>query len=119
MSEPYYLSETTHFSHCVLCCFCLVHSSLPSLLLLGLGKTLQSIALAWTLLNSNPSPTAGRKGVVSKVLIVCPATLVNNWQKEFSKCKPHTLTFGLVVAKRKQLAAVVYSLLHCMLVLVL
>lgn len=61
---------------------------------MGLGKTLQAITLLWTLLNQSPS---GKKGVVNKVIIVCPATLVNNWNKEFTKwlgshrCKPIVL----------------------------
>lgn len=50
---------------------------------MGLGKTLQTIALVWTLLKQTPI----WKGlpVVSKTLIVCPVTLMRNWQKEFRK----------------------------------
>src|SRR5436190_1507707 len=50
---------------------------------MGLGKTLQTISLLWTLLKQNPiyeSPP-----VIKKALIVCPVTLINNWQKEFRK----------------------------------
>ena len=50
---------------------------------MGLGKTLQTIALLWTLLKQNPISTA--KPVIKKALIVCPVTLINNWQKEFRK----------------------------------
>ncbi|KAL8943215.1 MAG: hypothetical protein Q9216_001203 [Gyalolechia sp. 2 TL-2023] len=49
---------------------------------MGLGKTLQTIALLWTLLKQDPY---GTKSVIKKALIVCPATLINNWRKEFRK----------------------------------
>ncbi|CAK3796218.1 DNA repair and recombination RAD54B [Lecanosticta acicola] len=50
---------------------------------MGLGKTLQTIALLWTLLKQNPIYEDGP--VIKKALIVCPVTLINNWQKEFRK----------------------------------
>ena len=50
---------------------------------MGLGKTLQTIALLWTLLKQNP--VYEDPPVVKKALIVCPATLINNWRKEFRK----------------------------------
>lgn len=50
---------------------------------MGLGKTLQTIALIWTLLKQNP--VHGDRPVIKKALIVCPATLINNWRKEFKK----------------------------------
>jgi DNA repair and recombination protein RAD54B len=50
---------------------------------MGLGKTLQTIALLWTLLKQNPIHNA--EPVIKKALIVCPVTLINNWQKEFRK----------------------------------
>lgn len=50
---------------------------------MGLGKTLQTITLLWTLLKQNP--IHGNPPVVKKALIVCPATLINNWRKEFRK----------------------------------
>ncbi|KAB8437414.1 hypothetical protein FH972_025092 [Carpinus fangiana] len=50
---------------------------------MGLGKTLQVIALIWTLLKQNP--VYGDVPVVKKALIVCPATLIKNWRKEFRK----------------------------------
>lgn len=49
---------------------------------MGLGKTLQTIALLWTLLKQCPFGTGS---VIKKALIVCPATLINNWRKEFRK----------------------------------
>ncbi|KAG0126430.1 DNA repair and recombination protein RAD54B [Tuber indicum] len=50
---------------------------------MGLGKTLQTIALLWTLLKQNP--IFGGGPVVKRALIVCPVTLINNWNKEFRK----------------------------------
>ena len=50
---------------------------------MGLGKTLQTIALLWTLLKQNP--IYDEAPVIKKALIVCPATLINNWKKEFRK----------------------------------
>ncbi|KAJ6607761.1 SNF2 family N-terminal domain-containing protein [Mycena sp. CBHHK59/15] len=50
---------------------------------MGLGKTLQTISLIWTLLKQNPYTGVGP--VVSKALIVCPVSLVNNWKVEFQK----------------------------------
>lgn len=49
---------------------------------MGLGKTLMTITLIWTVMKQNPwlkSP------LVSKVLICCPVTLINNWSQEFRK----------------------------------
>jgi DNA repair and recombination protein RAD54B len=49
---------------------------------MGLGKTLMTISLIWTLLKQNPV----KKGpTVTNVLVVCPVTLINNWVNEFKK----------------------------------
>ena len=50
---------------------------------MGLGKTLQTITLLWTLLKQ--SPIFETQPVIKKALVVCPATLLNNWKKEFRK----------------------------------
>ncbi|KAG8963765.1 helicase [Tulasnella sp. 419] len=50
---------------------------------MGLGKTLQTVALIWTLLKQNPYGNVS--GVVGKVMIVCPVSLINNWKKEVHK----------------------------------
>lgn len=61
---------------------------------MGLGKTLMTITLLWTLLKQTPCPTTVSQsgmtlvGVASKVLIVCPVTLINNWKREFKKWLP-------------------------------
>uniref|UniRef100_A0A1I8NPK8 DNA repair and recombination protein RAD54-like n=2 Tax=Stomoxys calcitrans TaxID=35570 RepID=A0A1I8NPK8_STOCA len=48
---------------------------------MGLGKTLQCVTLTWTLLRQSPEC----KPAISKVIIVCPSSLVKNWEKEFHK----------------------------------
>jgi SNF2 family DNA or RNA helicase len=55
-----------------------------TLSLQGLGKTLQSITLVWTLLRQgfNGTPLAKR------VVIVTPTSLVGSWENEFSKWLP-------------------------------
>ncbi|KAJ7647498.1 SNF2 family N-terminal domain-containing protein [Roridomyces roridus] len=50
---------------------------------MGLGKTLQTVSLVWTLLKQNPYAGAGP--AISKVLIVCPVSLITNWKAEFHK----------------------------------
>ncbi|TPX58427.1 hypothetical protein PhCBS80983_g03112 [Powellomyces hirtus] len=50
---------------------------------MGLGKSVQTIALLWTLLKQSPyhqSPPP-----VKRALIICPASLVDNWKNEFKK----------------------------------
>ena len=49
----------------------------------GLGKTLQVLALTWTLLTQGPAG-AGRPAV-RRVVIVTPSTLVQNWAQEARK----------------------------------
>ncbi|CAF0955238.1 unnamed protein product [Adineta steineri] len=48
---------------------------------MGLGKTLQCITLLWTLLQQGPDC----KPTIQKAIIVCPASLVKNWDKEVVK----------------------------------
>ncbi|KAL5523808.1 hypothetical protein ACEPAG_7981 [Sanghuangporus baumii] len=50
---------------------------------MGMGKTLQTITLVWTLLKQNCY--AGGIPSVGKILIVCPVSLIVNWKKEFHK----------------------------------
>lgn len=50
---------------------------------MGLGKTLMTIALAWTLLKQ--SPYIEESSVAKKILIIAPVTLIGNWKKEFKK----------------------------------
>uniref|UniRef100_A0A1A9WX77 Helicase ATP-binding domain-containing protein n=1 Tax=Glossina brevipalpis TaxID=37001 RepID=A0A1A9WX77_9MUSC len=48
---------------------------------MGLGKTLQCVTLVWTLLRQSPDC----KPTIGKAIIVCPSSLVKNWEKEFQK----------------------------------
>lgn len=50
---------------------------------MGMGKTLQTISLIWTLLNQSPFGHTSKS--INKVLICCPVSLVNNWKNEFPK----------------------------------
>lgn len=51
---------------------------------MGLGKTLQGVALLWTLLR-NGAPVLGGTPVVKRAIIVCPTSLVSNWDSECKK----------------------------------
>ena len=68
---------------------------------MGLGKTLQSVTLIYTLLKTGiaarPAPTAKR------VIVVCPCSLVKNWDNEFVKwLGPGTVkTIALAESDRK------------------
>ncbi len=61
---------------------------------MGLGKTLTTITLVYTMLKQ--SETGG--AAASKVVICCPSTLVGNWKREFAKwlgntrCRPASVT---------------------------
>ena len=48
---------------------------------MGLGKTLQCITLMWTLLRQSPDCNPE----INKAIIVCPSSLVKNWDKEIAK----------------------------------
>lgn len=51
---------------------------------MGLGKTLQGITLMWTLLKSG-APSLGGNPIAKRCMIVCPTSLVNNWDSECVK----------------------------------
>lgn len=73
-------SRINEFSGCIMVsnhCIC----SLLQADEMGLGKTLQCITLLWTLIKQGPeaSPT------INKAVIVCPSSLVKNWDKEIRK----------------------------------
>lgn len=52
---------------------------------MGLGKTLQTITLVETLLRQSPYYNSSSPRSIDKALIVCPLSLVKNWQREFKK----------------------------------
>jgi DNA repair and recombination protein RAD54B len=45
---------------------------------MGMGKTLQAIGLVWACLRT--SPQRPDKPMIAKAAVVCPLTLVQNWQ---------------------------------------
>jgi DNA repair and recombination protein RAD54 and RAD54-like protein len=49
---------------------------------MGLGKTLMSITALWTLLNQG---FVKGESAVRKVMVVCPTSLVGNWDNEIRK----------------------------------
>ena len=51
---------------------------------MGLGKTLQGIALLWTLLNCGHEELGGMP-LARRVIICCPTSLVSNWDSECTK----------------------------------
>lgn len=50
---------------------------------MGMGKTLQTIAVIHTMLKQSPYPD--KQKLIDKVLICCPVSLVQNWSDEFKK----------------------------------
>lgn len=50
---------------------------------MGLGKTLQSVALIYTLLKTGI--TADGQPTAKRVIVICPCSLVKNWANEFVK----------------------------------
>ena len=50
----------------------------------GLGKTLQGIALLWTMLQCG-HPSLGGTPMAKRVIICCPTSLVSNWDSECEK----------------------------------
>jgi hypothetical protein len=49
---------------------------------MGLGKTLQSITLMYSLLKNKDSQG---KPLAKRCIVVCPCSLVKNWEDEFEK----------------------------------
>ena len=49
---------------------------------MGLGKTLQVLATSWTLIQRGGR---GGKGLVRKVLVVAPSSVIANWGQEIKK----------------------------------
>ncbi len=52
---------------------------------MGVGKTLQVIALLWTLLRQSPACGGGGAPSVKRAIVVCPASLVATWRSEVRK----------------------------------
>ncbi|RLN60208.1 hypothetical protein BBJ28_00003717 [Nothophytophthora sp. Chile5] len=66
---------------------------------MGLGKTLQSIALMYTLFSTGM--TAMKEPTVKRAIVVCPTSLVKNWDDEIIKwLHGRVKTIALFEAKR-------------------
>lgn len=67
-----------------------------------IGKTLQSVTLIYTLLKTGI--TADGQATAKRVIVVCPCSLVKNWDNEFVKwLGPNTVkTLALVESDRKK-----------------
>ena len=71
---------------------------------MGLGKTLQVIALVWTLLKQSPFKRG--QPTIRRAVICVPASLVGNWAAEFKKwlgderCEPKVVEGGDKEARR-------------------
>ena len=70
---------------------------------MGLGKTLQSVTLIYTLLKTGI--TADKKPTAKRVIVVCPCSLVKNWDNEFVKWlgPGGVKTLALAEADRKKI----------------
>lgn len=70
---------------------------------MGLGKTLMSITLLWTLLNQGLSSAPGTSAV-RKIVVVCPTSLVGNWDNEIRKwVGEHCPTFAVKTEPKKMI----------------
>ena len=66
---------------------------------MGLGKTLMSITLLWTLMNQG---FVRGEPAVRKTVIVCPTSLVGNWENELRKwVGDHCPTFAVRTEPKK------------------
>jgi len=68
---------------------------------MGLGKTLQSVTLIWTMLRTGI--TANKQPTAKRIIVICPCSLVKNWDNEFVKwLGPGTVkTLALAESDRK------------------
>ncbi|KNC97493.1 uncharacterized protein SPPG_07408 [Spizellomyces punctatus DAOM BR117] len=82
---------------------------------MGLGKTVQTIAVIWTLLKQ--TSIAGSPPPVKRALIVCPATLVENWKNEFRKWLGDERIRVFAVDEKSQIADFIVSRLYQVLVI--
>jgi SNF2-related domain len=76
---------SVHWMTCYVNLTCTLFIGLSSILAddMGLGKTLQSVCLIYTLLKTGI--TANREPTAKRVIVVCPCSLVKNWENEFVK----------------------------------
>ena len=70
---------------------------------MGLGKTLMSITLLWTLLNQG-FVNSSSASAVRKIVVVCPTSLVGNWDNEIRKwVGEHCPTFAVKTEPKKMI----------------
>eukprot|EP01038_Epipyxis_sp_PR26KG_P013185 gene13185-17668_t len=73
---------------------------------MGLGKTLMSITLMWTLLNIPSNSVSITTRDVRKAMIVCPTSLVGNWDNEIRKWVGNNCpTFAVKSDPKKMIAS--------------
>ncbi|XP_004363429.2 Rad54b protein [Capsaspora owczarzaki ATCC 30864] len=81
---------------------------------MGLGKTLQCVTLLWTLLKQGPYMGTA---LVKRALVVCPSSLVKNWQREFKKwLGDHRLQTFAVSAENRPDAFLLQTVIPVMIV---
>lgn len=72
---------------------------------MGLGKTLMSITIMWTLLNQG---FAKGESAVRKAVVVCPTSLVGNWDNEIRRwVGEHCPTFAVKTEPKKMIKSFV------------
>ncbi|GAX75378.1 hypothetical protein CEUSTIGMA_g2822.t1 [Chlamydomonas eustigma] len=79
---------------------------------MGLGKTLQGITLLWTLVQ-NGHQSLGGSPIAHRAIIVCPTSLVSNWDSECTKwLKGRLTTMALCEASRDDVLSGIDSFLR-------
>lgn len=80
---------------------------------MGLGKTLTSIAVIWSYIQaSKKSRILGG----SRAIVVCPSSLIDNWDKEFKKwigVNLQTMTVKVNSASKRQPMDIIKSFAYC------
>ena len=76
---------------------------------MGLGKSLQALALTYTLLHAG---VAGHP-MIQKAIIVCPASLCNNWVSECRRWLGTARIEPLVLTSGKNAARLAYDFVTC------
>ncbi|ORX79931.1 hypothetical protein BCR32DRAFT_28972 [Anaeromyces robustus] len=82
---------------------------------MGLGKTIQTISLIWTLLKQ--TPFYGDKSIIQKALIICPASLVMNWKKEFNKWIGDERIKVLIVESKKDILTITLGRIYSVIII--
>ncbi|KAG2497992.1 hypothetical protein HYH03_004251 [Edaphochlamys debaryana] len=80
---------------------------------MGLGKTLQGITLLWTLLTAPGHPLLGGAPIARRAIIVCPTSLVSNWDNECTKWLQGRLrTLAMCESSREDVVSNIGLFLH-------